>query len=339
LKSDEIRTLRKDRNPAFDFCDAEYWLAYKNGQVAGRIAAITNDRYVEKWGHRHARFGWVDFIDDADVSKALFDAAERWAAERGMTAIHGPLGFTDLDSEGMLVEGFDECATISTIYNHAYYPQHVEKLGYSRDIDWVEFQLVIPGTIPDRIKRIRKVVEGKNHLRLLTFKKRHELLPYARGVFDLLNTAYDGLYGFVPLTDKQIDMYVKQYFGYVKPDYVCIVLDSDDSIAAFAISMPSLAKAMQKAKGRRFPFGWFHLLKGLGKHNAVELCLIGIRPDLQGKGVNVMLMDEGIEASIRNNVVCAETNPELETNTNVQGQWKVLDHRQHKRRRCYIKRL
>ncbi len=339
LHSEEMNTLHKDKNPAFDFCYVKYWLAYKDGKIAGRIAGIIVMRYIEKWKNKYARFGWVDFIDNDNVSKALFYVLETWAKEKGMEAVHGPLGFTDLDPEGMLIEGFDELGTIVTIYNYPYYPEHLERLGYKKDIDWVEFEVKVPDELPEKIKRIAAVVKKKNKLHILKANKSKDLLPYAKEIFYVINEAFEPLYGVVPLTEKQINKYIKQYFSMIRPDFVSLILDEQNKIAAFGITMPSLSKAFQKAKGKLFPLGLFHIIKALKKNDRVDLYLVAVRPDLQGKGVNSLLFNNLFNAYKSNNIIKAETNPELESNIKVQAQWKFFDRRQHKRRRCYIKQL
>ena len=339
LRFDEMNTLRRDKNPAFEFCEVKYWLAYKDEKIVGRIAGIINWRYIEKWQNRYARFGWIDFIDDEDVSKALIETVEKWAKEKGMEAVHGPLGFTDLDYEGMLIEGFEELGTMATIYNYSYYPKHLEKYGYTKDIDWIEFEIKAPQEVPEKIDRVANIALEKNNLRVLKVKKSKELLPYAKDMFNVLNVAYRDIFGFVPLTDKQVDLYVKQYLGFIRPDYISIVLDSNDKVAAFAITMPSLSKALQKSNGRLFPFGFIYLLKAMKKNNLIDLYLIGVLPEYQGKGVNGILIKELTKIFISKNIVKAETNVELENNYKVQAQWKLFEKRQHKRRRCYIKYL
>ncbi len=339
LHSQEMNTLHKDKNPAFDFCEVKYWLAYKDGKIVGRIAGIIVTRYIKKWKNKYARFGWVDFIDDDNVSKALFDTLETWAKDKGMGAVHGPLGFTDLDPEGMLIEGFDELGTIVTIYNYPYYPEHLERLGYKKDIDWVEFEVKVPDKLPEKIERIAAVVKKKNKLQILNATKSKDLLPYAKEIFQVINEAFEPLYGVVPLTEKQIDKYIKHYFSMIRPDFVSLILDEQNKIAAFGITMPSLSKAFQKAKGKLFPLGLFHIMKALKKNDRVDLYLVAVRPDLQGKGVNSLLFNNLFNTYKSNNIIKAETNPELESNTKVQAQWKFFDRRQHKRRRCYIKQL
>jgi hypothetical protein len=324
ITQDEVKLISKETNPAFEFCDAQYWLAYKNDEIVGRVGGIINHRYNEKVGKNCARFSQIDFIDDLEVSKALLDTVENWAKSKGAVLLHGPFGFTDMDPEGMLVEGFDELGTIATIYNHSYYPKHMEKHGYHKEIDWIEFELIPPKETPEK-------------MRLLKPKKAKDLLPYAPQVFDVINICYEELHGFVALTDKQIAAYTKQYFGFIMPDYVPIVVDQNDKVVAFGITMPSLSKAFQKAKGSLFPFGFIHILKAMKNNKRVDLYLTGVLPEYQDKGVNAVLMCEMNKLYAKHNIEKVESNPELETNTKVQAQWKFFEKRQHKRRRCYLK--
>lgn len=339
LDFDEMNTLLKDKNPAFEVCEARCWLAYKDGKIAGRIAGILNRPYIEKWKNRYIRFGWIEFIDDEEVSKALLQTVENWAKEAGMTAVHGPLGFTDMDREGMLVEGFDRLGTMVTNYNHPYYPVHLEKYGYKKDVDWVEFESSAPTEIPKKIEEIAANVEEKLNLHTLKIKKAKELLPYAPRIFEVLDVAYSGLYGVVPLTKKQVEAYTKQYFGFIRPDFVSVVVDENDRVVGFGITMPSLSKALQKARGKLFPFGFIHLLHALKKNDMADLYLIGLLPEYQGKGVNALILSEIGKSFIRNGIVHVETNPELEQNVKVQAQWKFFDMHQHKRRRVFIKHI
>jgi len=339
LITDELNTLRKDRNPAFEYCDAKYWLAYRNKQIVGRIAGIINKRYIEKWKNRYARFGWIDFIDDFEVAEALMKTVENWAIEMGMDGVHGPLGFCDLDKQGMLIEGYDELSMLATIYNAPYYPAYLERLGYTKDVDWVEFEIKIPSQLPENISKINDLVLKRLKLKSLHAKKPKDLLPYAKDVFYLLDEAYKDLYGVVELTEKQIDMYVKQYFSFINTDYIRIILDQDNKLAAFGIAMPSLSVAMKKARGRLFPFGFMHILRAIRKNERLDLYLIAVRPDLQKKGINTLLLADINRAAVKNGLKYAETGPELETNRNVQGLWKFYETRQHKRRRCYVKKL
>jgi GNAT superfamily N-acetyltransferase len=339
LVADELKTLRKDKNPAFEYCDAKYWLAYRQNRVVGRIAGIINNRYIEKWKNRYARFGWVDFIDDEEVSKALFDTVEGWAREKGMNGVHGPLGFTDFDSEGMLVEGFDEMGTMVDIYNYAYYKDHVERLGYSKDVDWVEFEVKTPKEIPEKALRVAEIVLKRNKLRIVEAKSTKELLQYGRAVFEVIDEAYKNLYSFAPLSERQVDMYINQYFPHIVADYVVLVVDEEDKPVAFVLGYPSLSQALKKSKGKLFPFGWIYMLRALKKNQYVDMLLAAVRPDYQGKGVNALLMLEFTKAAIKNNVISGETSRELEDNRLIQAHWDYYESRQHKRRRCYIKKL
>jgi GNAT superfamily N-acetyltransferase len=337
LLFDELNTLRRDKNPAFDHCEARYWLAYREGRIVGRVAAILNRRHIEKWGQRYMRFGWIDFIDDPSVSEALMLRVETWAREMGMTAVHGPLGFTDLDREGMLVEGFSELSTLATIYNHPYYPQHMEKLGYAKDTDWMEYEFSVPPEPNKTIARIADISLKRNKLKILKLDHKKELLPYAKELFKLLDDEYKHLYGTVPLTEKQIETYINQYFGFVTPDFVPMVMDQNNRMVAFGIIMPSLSLALQKTKGQLFPFGFIHLLRALKKNDRADLYLVAVRSEYQGKGVNAILMNKMHSVFNKLGIKKVESNPELETNQNVQGQWKYYEKRQHKRRRVFIK--
>jgi len=338
LLMDEWNTLEAKKNPAFKHCRVKYFLADKDGELVGRIAGIINDRYVEKWGNKHCRFGWFDFIDDKSVSKALLEAVEEWARDNGMTAVHGPLGFTDMDGEGMLIEGFEELSTMATLYNHPYYPEHMRELGYGKDVDWVEFEVRVPEKILEKALRLQNLVLKRSKLRIVEAKKK-ALIPYGKKMFELINETYSDLYGFVALTDEQIDVYIKQYFGFIHPDYVKFITDENDALIAFGIAMPSLSRALQRSKGRLFPFGFIHLLLALKFPKYIDFLLIAVRPDYQARGITAILMTEMTRNCLKNKIISAETNVELETNTQVQAIWKHYDARQHKRRRCYIKNI
>ena len=341
LIGEEMMTLDRKRNPAFEVCDAIYFLAYKNGKIAGRIAGIINRPSNEVWKQKRARFGFVDFIDDEEVVDALFAAVEKWAKEKGMTGMQGPLGFTDMDHEGMLVEGFDQLGTMATIYNYPYYPKHLERLGYIKDQDWHEFKIYIPDGVPDKHLRIVEFVIKKYCLNVLKFKNAKEVMPYAKPIFHTLNAAFAPLYGFAPLTEKQIDYYVNMYIPMLRFDLVtAIIKEEDNSVVGFGISLPSLSKALQKAKGRLFPFGWIHLLKALkSKPKVVDLYLTGVVPEYQSKGVNALLFNDLIPIYRRIGAVYAESNPELETNSAVQAQWDYFKREHHKTRRAYLKAI
>lgn len=341
LIEEEMVTLDKKKNPAFEVCEAIYFLAYREGKVVGRIAGIINNPSNETWKQKRARFGFVDFIDDQEVADALFNAVEKWARERGMEEIHGPMGFTDLDHEGMLVEGFDQIGTMATIYNYPYYPRHMERMGYTKDLDWHEFKIYIPEEVPEKHLRIGEIVKKKHGLKVMKFKNAKEIMPYAHKVFQTLNEAYSPLYGFAPLTEKQIDYYINMYIPMLRFDLVTLIVkEEDESVVGFGISLPNLSKAMQKARGHLFPFGWIYLLKALkSKPKIVDLYLTGVLPAYQNKGVNALLFNDLIPVYKKNKTVYAESNPEMETNSAVQAQWDYFKREHHKTRRAYIKRI
>lgn len=341
LIDEELVTLNKEKNPAFEVCDAVYFLAYKEGKIVGRIAGMVNRRSNETWNQKYARFGFVDFIDDEEVVDALFDAVEKWALSQGMEAIQGPMGFTDLDHEGMLIDGFDQLGTMATIYNYPYYPRHMERLGYEKDQDWHEFKIYIPDGIPEKHQRIGEIVKKKYGLKTMKFTRTKDIMPYAQKVFETLNASYAPLYGFAQLTQKQIDYYIQMYIPMLRLDLVTLIVrEEDDAVVGFGISLPSLSKALQKAKGRMLPFGWFHLLKALKtKPKVIDLYLTGVLPEYQNKGVNALLFNDLIPIYKRVGAVYAESNPELESNSAVQAQWDYFKREHHKTRRAFIKRL
>lgn len=342
LYSDVMNTLRRDRNAAFEFCEADYFLAYRDGKIAGRIAVIINRRANEKWNTKAARFGWVDFIDDEEVVDALFATAERWARERGMNELQGPLGFTDFDPEGMLIEGFDRLGTMATIYNYPYYPEHMKRLGYVKDVDWIEYLMFVPDQNWDKAVRVSAIVQRKYKLSYVETKSRAELARrYGKAVFQLLNESYSELYGFVPLSEKQIDQFIKLYLPFVDLRLISLVVDQDDNLVAVGISIYSLAEALRKAKGRLFPFGWWHLLKALfiKPPKRLDFLLVAVKPEYQSKGVFAMLFSKLLANFIEMKLVDVESNPELEDNKKMLAQWDDFDKDQHKRRRAFKKEL
>lgn len=342
LYEDAVNTLRKDRNAAFEFCEADYFLALRDGKIVGRVAAIINKRANEQWGLKAARFGWVDFIDDAEVSAALISAVELWARERGMTELQGPLGFTDFDREGMLVEGFDRLGTMATIYNYPYYPQHMERLGFEKDADWVEFLIKVPEKNWEKAERLSAIIARKYKLRVVKCKSRSELAKrYGKALFELVNECYAPLYGYSPLSDKQIEQFIKQYLPVIDLRLVSLIVDENDNLVALGVTLVSLARALQKAKGRIFPFGWFHLAKALffSRPKRLDFLLVAIKPEYQSKGVMALLFNDLMPRFIAMGFEDVETNPELETNNKVQAQWESFNPEQHKRRRAYKKAL
>lgn len=346
LYSDEVNTLSKNKNAAFDFCEAEYYLALKEGKIVGRVAAIINHKANEKWKKKDVRFGWIDFIDDIEVSRALFEAVEEYGRKKGMNDIVGPLGFADMDPEGMLTWGFDKLGTMATIYNYEYYPQHMEKLGgWEKDNDYVEYYLVVPEKSPEKYTKIAEMVEKRYnlHVRKLT-KKDIFQGGYGKKLFDLINLTYSDLYGFSELTDRQIDQYVKMYFPLADLDLVTVIEDGnkDNQLAGLGITIPSLSHALQKCRrGRLFPFGWWHLLRAIKFHktDGVDLLLMGFLPEYRSKGANALLFADLIPRYVNYGFKWGETQVEMESNEGVQSQWGPLDPINHKKRRCYRRSL
>ena len=342
LYDDMLNTFSPEKNAAFEFCEADYFLAYKDNKLVGRVAAIINRRANETWNKKEVRFGWIDFIDDQEVSKALLATVEDWGRQRGMEAIVGPLGFTDMDAEGMLVEGFDQLGTMATIYNYPYYPEHMEKLGYEKEADWVEFKLTVPDKLPEKFVRISEIILQKYNLKIKK-RTRKELKEknYGQRIFDLINEAYAPLYGYSKMTQRQIDQYIKMYLPLIDLRMVSLVEDAEENLVAVGISMPSLSKALQKAKGRMLPFGWFHLLKALfiKKPKVLDLLLVGVKPEYQSKGVNALLFYDLVPVYQQMGFEYGESNPELELNKKVQAQWTAFESVQHKRRRAFKKNI
>lgn len=342
---DEMNTLRSDRNVAFDFCEAAYFMAYRDGRMVGRIAGIVNHRANERWEKKDVRFGWIDFIDDIEVSRALFKAVEDWGRSKGMTAIVGPLGFTDLDPEGMLTMGFDRLGTMETIYNYEYYPRHMRQQdGWKKDNDYVEYYLPMPDKTPEKFAKLAEMIEKRYNLHVKKVTRKDIRNGYARELFKIINETYKDIYGFVSLTERQIDQYVKLYLPALDLNLVTVIVDGnkDNAIAGVGITMPSLAHAVQKCRrGRLFPFGWWHLLRAVKYHktDGVDLLLIGFLPEYRTKGANALLFADLIPRYIEYGFKWGETNIEMEDNNGVQGQWDALEHINHKRRRCYRKEL
>lgn len=342
LYTDVRDTLDPTKNAAFEFCEAQPFIALREGKVVGRIVAIINHKANAAWEKKVVRFGWVDFIDDAEVADALFATVEQWGKERGMTEVQGPLGFTDFDPEGMLVEGFDRIGTMATIYNYPYYPKHMERMGYEKDADWVEYLLTAPTELPEKHARITRIVKEKFGLRVVKYTS-HKKLAQERGVaiFEMLNEAYAHLYGYSALSEKQIQQYIKAYLPLLDLRLVPLILDKDDNLVGFAVLLPSLAKAFQKARGRMFPFGWWHLLKALKWNDTQtsEMLLIAVKPEYQGRGAVALLFADIIPIHYELGFRYSESNPELEVNTKIQSQWDYFERENHKRRRAYKKEL
>lgn len=341
LVFDEINTFMPDKNPAFEYCRSQSFMAYRDGVPVGRITAIVNTAANKKFGKKDVRFGWVDFIDDKDVVNALFKAVEVWGRRQGMTRIVGPMGFSDMDPEGMLIEGFNEMGTMATIYNYAYYKDHMERLGFKKEVDWVEYRMTVPDKVPDKYMRVADIVRRRFELETPVYTSRKKLKEdYGHAIFHLINEAYANLYGFVELTPKQIDYYVNMYLDLLRLEDVCVITDKNKELVGFGISIPSLSKALRACDGKLFPTGWYHLLRAIRGHSdVVDLMLVAIKPEYQGKGVNALLFSKLLPNYIANGYKFAESNVELEGNENVQKQWEYFERRQHRRRRAWGKNI
>jgi GNAT superfamily N-acetyltransferase len=339
LVCDGVKVLDRSINPAYAFCEAEFFLAYKDEDVVGRIGVIINNKSNEKWNQNYARFTGFDFVNDLEVSRSLMEVAINWAMEQDVKVLHGPLGFTDLDHQGMMIEGFEELDMYITIYNAPYYMEHMIAMGFEKDVDWIEYQLVFDPVKIEKLHKIAARMKSRGAFNVIEFKSKKELLPWAESVFNLYNTAYAPLYGMTELNQKQIDLYIKTFFGYVNPDFIKIVVDKEGELAAFAIAMPSLSKAMQKSKGRLLPFGFIHILRAIKKNDALDLYLIAVKPEYQNLGINGLLLDSMMKNVMDYGILSAETGPMLETNNNILSQWKFFNIRQHRRRRVWKKTL
>lgn len=346
LFADDVNTLSKDKNAAFEFCEAEYFLAYREEKLVGRIAAIINHKANKRWDRKTVRFGWVDFVDDLDVSEALFKAVEEYGRSKGMTEVVGPLGFTDFDPEGMLIEGFDQLGTFATIYNYPYYSRHMEQLeGWVKDNDYVEFKLLVPKTVPEKYVKIAQMVEKRYNLHVHILTK-HEIWKegYGRKIFQLINETFKDLYGYSELSDKQIDQYIKMYLPFADLNLIPVIEDwnADRKLVGVGITLPSLSKAVQKChRGRMLPFGWWHLFRALKFHKTkiVDMEMIGVLPEYRQKGANALMFAHLIPIYQKYGFEWGESQVEMETNEKVQSQWQYLETIQHKRRRCYKKEI
>ncbi len=337
LHSDEITTLTKGKNPSLEYSKLGMWLAYNGEEIVGRIAGIIHGEEIKS--KKIIRFGWFDFIDDKEVSKLLISTVEKWAVSENLDSIHGPLGFTDMDFEGMLIEGFDEVATIATLYNYPYYVEHMKGLGFGKSEDWVELEIPVPKVFPEKTQRILDLISKKYEVRSIPFKNAKEMLPYTNKLFQALNKSYKDLYGFHELTQEEINYYIKQYFDFVLPGFVIMVADKHDDVVGFAITMPSLSKAFQRAKGSLFPLGFLHILKAVKFNKFADLYLIGTTPEYQNKGVANIVIGEILKAYEKHGITIAYTNPMLESNTGVLNQMERYSSRIRKRRRCFIKEI
>lgn len=339
LHSDIRDTFSREKNAAYEYCDSIMILAYKDNKVVGRLVGIINYKYNEKVNEKHLRFTHFDVIDDFEVTKAMFEYIGNWGKEKGMDTFAGPLGFVDFDRHGLLIEGFDKLGLSFTSYNYPYYIEHLEKLGFEKDVDDVEYLVKIPEKIDPRIERIKDAVLKKFELKLLKFKKAKEIMPYIYDAFEVYNNAFYALHGTVMLNDKQIEQFIKQYIPLVDLKYVPIIVDKNDKVVGFAVLVPSLSKASIKAKGKMFPFGWYHLLNALKNKEVLDMYLIAIKPEFQGYGLNSILMYDVTKCAIEDGVKYAETGPELENNLKVRTQWENYDAEIIRKRRCYLRKI
>lgn len=346
LHFDEVNTLSKDKNAAFDFCEAEYFLAYRDGKTVGRVAAIINNKANARWNRKSVRFGWIDFVDDIEVSTALLKAVENWGREHGMTEIVGPLGFTDMDPEGMLIYGYEELGTQATAYNYPYYPKHMEEMGgWRKDNDYVEYKLYVPEKVPEKYQKIAEMITKRYNLHVKKLTKREvKKEGYGQKIFDVINGTFGNLYGYSELSQRQIDQYVKMYLKMADLNLVTLIEDrnADNKVVGVGITIPSLTRALQKCRnGRLWPFGWWHVARALFFHktDVVDLLLIGILPEYRSKGANALLFSDLIPWYQKYGFKWGETHVVMETNEKVQSQWQYLERECHKRRRCYVKEL
>lgn len=335
--ADDLEDWDRKKNPAFEYCDAKCFLAYRDGEIVGRIGAIISNKANEKFNNKRIRFSQVDFIDDDEVVDALFKAVEDFGRERGCTEIHGPLGFCDLDREGMLIKGFDRKSMFITYYNHPYYNEQLARLGFQKDVDWIEYLIRVPEEPNERLQKLADMVLRRNKLHIVEVHNRRQIKPLVGKVFNLLNEAYSHLYGVVPLNDRQVEKYTNKFLPLINLDYTSFVENEQGELVAFGVTAPSLANAFKKTNGRLFPTGAFRVLHALRHNDTLDLFLVAVRPDMQGAGINAILLNEVQKNAIKNGIKYAETGPELETNSKVIAQWKFFDTEQHKTRRCYVK--
>jgi len=332
---DEVDMLNPKKNASYEYCETRLFLAYRDRKIVGRICALINHAYNKKMNLRQIRFCRFDVIDDFEVTKLLFEKVFAWAKERGLNQIIGPIGFSDLDKQGLLIEGFEEESNTITLYNHPYYMEHLEHLGFKKDVDWLEFQVFTPARLNERINRMANVITKRYGYKVIKLKKRKEIKHYVGEGFALINEAFAPIYGTVPLTDKQIKKVLKQFISFVNLDFLYLITNKENEMIGFGLMVPSLNRATKKSNGRLFPFGIFRALSALRKPKVLDMYLIAVKPEYHNRGVNVLMLCEGIKASIKHGISHAETGPELEENVRVQTLWKDFEVRQHRRRRCY----
>ena len=339
---DEMNTFNKEINPTLEVCDYQLWMAYRDGKPVGRIAGIINHRANEKWNFKHLRFGWFDFIDDMEVSHALLDTVATWGKERGMDALNGPVGFTDFDHEGLLIEGFDYPAVLSSLYNYPYYEKHIDAYGLTKEIDWIELQIYQPDEPPERITRMAKLVEERYHVHVVKVKNSRELVKrFGTTYMDVIDVAYQKLYNFQPFTEKQKNYYKDMYFSFLNFDLVTLVVNDKEELVGVGLGMPNIAPALRKCGGKLFPFGWYHILKALKakKMDTFQFLLLAVRPDYQDKGLTTLFLQDQIPILHQYGIHTLESTNMLETNNKILSFFTWMDHKQHKRHRAYIKSI
>ena len=335
LINDEKNIWNPKENPALAYSEAKQFLAYKNDKIVGRIAVMVNHKEAKELGIEKVRFGWLDFIDDEEVSKALIDEAIKFAQEKNLKKIEGPMGFTNLDKAGMLTFGFDKLATMIGLYNESYYPEHLEKLGLIKEKEWVEYEILFPEVLPEKVEKFSKLIAEKYQLQTVKFNSKEEILPLVEPMFKLLHETYKTLSTYTPISDEQIQHYKEKYFGFIDKDYIICIKDKDDNLISFAITMPSYSRALQKSKGKLLPFGWWHFMNASKKNDRANFYLIGVHPEYQKRGVTAIIFKEIWKTFRKKGVKFLETNPELEENKNIQLLWQDYNPVNHKRRRTY----
>lgn len=339
---DELNTFNSKKNPAFDVCEYVLYMAYRDGKAVGRIAGIINHEANKKWGVKHVRFGWIDFIDDLEVSKALLDAVSAWGKSKGMDGLNGPVGFTDFDHQGLLIEGYDYLAPMASLYNYPYYVKHMEAYGLIKDNDWIEMQIYPPQELPERFGRMAKIVEQRSNVRVDKVKTVKELVKkYGITYMDVIDIAYQKLYNFQPLTDRQKRQYCDMYFPLLNFDFVTVVVNEKDEVVGVGVGMPDISKALRKCKGKLFPFGWYHILKALKSdhYDTFDFLIIAVRPDYQDRGLNAVIIADQHPYFVKHQVKQIETTAIIETNFKNLNHWEAFPHKYHKRRRAYIKSI
>lgn len=337
LISDEIKIFDKNKNPSHEYCDSVRFLAYKNNKIVGRIAGIVNFNLNKEKNERTLRFTRLDMYDDIEITKKLFEELINWGRKFKLNKLIGPIGFSDLDKQGLLIEGYEEKGSFITLYNHPYYLKHLTILGFIKDVDWVEKRIFIPKTVPDKLKRISNLVQSRYGYEIVDVKSKKDLKSLIPDIFKIYNDAFMKLYGFYPLTDKVRDYYINQFITVIRLDYVWVIKNNKNELVGFGLINSCLADAVRKSKGKLFPLGWYRILRSIKKNNIVDFYFIAVRPEDQNNGIAAIILEKGAEVLVKNKIIHAETGPELENNNAIQSIWKDFEHINHKRRRCFKK--